>query len=77
MASQPSGQTIDLNKAYGAAGSTVIAGALTKIIAHIINHKWPGTLDQDTVDEIDVVIVAAFGFLGAWLVPHAKSPGTP
>lgn len=60
----------DLNKAYGAGGSAVVAGALAKILIRVVNSKWPGFLDESTTDAIDTLLVALVAFAGAYYVPH-------
>ena len=70
MAVPPAPATPDLNKAYGAAGTTLVGGAITKIVLAIVNNKWPGML-TGLDDAIDTVIVAGLAFAGAWLIPHS------
>lgn len=72
MSQQPNPPTVDINKAYGAGGATFLGGAISKIIIHTINTKWPGWVDTDTANSIDTLMVAVLAFLGAYYVPHSK-----
>lgn len=62
-----------MNKAYGAGGGALIAGALAKIVIRILNVKWPGLVDDGTADAIDTVFVGVVAFAGAYFVPHKSA----
>ena len=59
----------DMNKALAAGGSTLLAGAVTKILVRIINVKWPGFLDSDTTDSIGVIVVALLSLIATYYMP--------
>lgn len=69
--------TQDYNKAFGAGGATLFAGAIATIIVHIVKAKWPNFVDPDIIDAIRVVIIGGFAFLGAYLMPHFDQSPPP
>lgn len=70
--SVPASNPVDLNKAFGAAGSAVVGGAVVTILIHILKIYAPNFLDPETVGAIQTIILAGMAYLGAWLTPHSK-----
>lgn len=69
MADQPT----DWNKAYGAAGSATLGGALAKIVIRYLNYRYPGFVDASITDSIDTAVVGALAGFGAWIAPHKST----
>jgi len=66
-------QSIGMGKAFAGLASSAFAGAVAKIVIRIINVKWPGFLDPDTLDAVGVLVTSGITFAAVYYTPHGGS----
>lgn len=66
-------QPLDYNKAWGALGSVYGGGAVTRLLAHFINYRWPGAVDAETLGDLSMVVAGGLAWAGAAIIPHSHS----
>lgn len=70
-----------LSSPAASTGGAIFGGAFAKILLRLIKIKWPGFLDDEVADDIDILVVGAFtavpGFVTHYLVHKGDAAASP